>query len=221
LTQVGEAETILNPRTAGRGPLDMKKSVGQRETEDPGVEFRTLGRTELSRVDEIDRSERINVLYGQHGTQLVARHGNWSVLAASACALCTMAPRSIGSLRLAGIGNVASDPSVCRQGYIRRRLSLAHDRARAAGYDLAMLFTDVPYVYAGGAAFEALPFWWLDLPLGGVARPESDWRIAPLDTSRQLGEVREVHEAFRRERPGYPLREDRPDRAVYWMSDGF
>jgi GNAT superfamily N-acetyltransferase len=40
-----------------------------------------LGRTELSRVVEIDRRERINVLYEQHGTQLVARHGSWSASA--------------------------------------------------------------------------------------------------------------------------------------------
>jgi GNAT superfamily N-acetyltransferase len=40
-----------------------------------------LGRPELSRVDEIDRRERIDVLYDQHGTQLVARHGNWSASA--------------------------------------------------------------------------------------------------------------------------------------------
>jgi GNAT superfamily N-acetyltransferase len=31
----------------------------------------------MSRVVEIDRRERINVLYAQHGTLLVARHGNW------------------------------------------------------------------------------------------------------------------------------------------------
>ena len=37
-----------------------------------------MGRTELSRVAEIDRSERINVLYDQHGTQLAARHGTWN-----------------------------------------------------------------------------------------------------------------------------------------------
>jgi GNAT superfamily N-acetyltransferase len=40
-----------------------------------------MGRTELSRVVEIDRSERINVLYDQHGIQLVARHGNWNASA--------------------------------------------------------------------------------------------------------------------------------------------
>jgi GNAT superfamily N-acetyltransferase len=40
-----------------------------------------LGRTELARVVEIDRRERINVLYEQRGTQLVARHGNWSASA--------------------------------------------------------------------------------------------------------------------------------------------
>jgi GNAT superfamily N-acetyltransferase len=37
-----------------------------------------LGRTELSRVVEIDRRERIDVLYDQQGTRLVARHGKWS-----------------------------------------------------------------------------------------------------------------------------------------------
>jgi GNAT superfamily N-acetyltransferase len=55
--------------------------VGQGEVEEPTVEFRRLGRTELSRVVEIDRRERINVLYDQHGTQLVARHGDWSASA--------------------------------------------------------------------------------------------------------------------------------------------
>jgi GNAT superfamily N-acetyltransferase len=40
-----------------------------------------LGRSELSRVDEIDRRERINVLYEQHGIQLIARYGNWSASA--------------------------------------------------------------------------------------------------------------------------------------------
>jgi len=37
-----------------------------------------LGRAELSRVGEIDRTERIDILYDQHGTELVARRGNWS-----------------------------------------------------------------------------------------------------------------------------------------------
>jgi GNAT superfamily N-acetyltransferase len=37
-----------------------------------------LNRDELSRIGEIDRTEQINVLYDQHGTQLVARQGNWT-----------------------------------------------------------------------------------------------------------------------------------------------
>jgi GNAT superfamily N-acetyltransferase len=45
---------------------------------EPAFEFRTLSRTELVRVGEIDRRERIDVLYDQHGAQLVARHGDWS-----------------------------------------------------------------------------------------------------------------------------------------------
>jgi GNAT superfamily N-acetyltransferase len=45
------------------------------------IEFRRLRPTELSRVGEIDRTERIDVLYEQHGTELVARHGNWSASA--------------------------------------------------------------------------------------------------------------------------------------------
>jgi GNAT superfamily N-acetyltransferase len=40
-----------------------------------------LSRTELSRVGEIDNRERIEVRYEQHGTQLVARHGDFSALA--------------------------------------------------------------------------------------------------------------------------------------------
>jgi GNAT superfamily N-acetyltransferase len=47
----------------------------------PGVELRRLGRSELARVGEIDRRERIDVVYDQHGSQLVARHGDWSAAA--------------------------------------------------------------------------------------------------------------------------------------------
>jgi len=42
------------------------------------VEFRRLARTELSRIAEIDRTERIEVIYEQHGTELVERRGNWN-----------------------------------------------------------------------------------------------------------------------------------------------
>ncbi len=42
------------------------------------VEFRRLGRIEVERVVEIVRTERIDVRYEQHGTQLVARRGEWS-----------------------------------------------------------------------------------------------------------------------------------------------
>ena len=45
------------------------------------VEFRTLDPTELSRVVEIDRTEHFDVLYHQHGTRLVATHGDWTASA--------------------------------------------------------------------------------------------------------------------------------------------
>jgi GNAT superfamily N-acetyltransferase len=36
-----------------------------------------MGRDELSRIAEIDRQERIEVLYEQRGARLVERHGSW------------------------------------------------------------------------------------------------------------------------------------------------
>ena len=45
------------------------------------VEIRDSARSELSRVGEIDRTERIDVLFEQHGTELVARQGSWSASA--------------------------------------------------------------------------------------------------------------------------------------------
>jgi ribosomal protein S18 acetylase RimI-like enzyme len=47
------------------------------EVETP-VEFRRLARAELSRVAEIDRTERIDLIYEQRGTELEERRGNWS-----------------------------------------------------------------------------------------------------------------------------------------------
>ena len=53
----------------------------QRETVELEVELLRLGRSELARVVEIDRREHINVIYDQHGTQLVARQGDWNAAA--------------------------------------------------------------------------------------------------------------------------------------------
>ena len=45
------------------------------------LDVRDLARDELSRVAEIDRTERIDVLFEQHGTELVARNGTWNASA--------------------------------------------------------------------------------------------------------------------------------------------
>ncbi len=42
------------------------------------VELRPLRRTDLPRVGEIDRREHIELLYDQRGTELIARHGDFS-----------------------------------------------------------------------------------------------------------------------------------------------
>jgi GNAT superfamily N-acetyltransferase len=55
--------------------------VSRGEFPPPAVEFRSLDRSELSRIAEIDRTEHIDVLYEQHGTDLVARRGSWSASA--------------------------------------------------------------------------------------------------------------------------------------------
>ncbi|MGD8832645.1 MAG: GNAT family N-acetyltransferase [Pseudomonadales bacterium] len=41
------------------------------------VEIRVLARKDLRRVGEIDRTERIDVLFEQRGTELVAHQGRW------------------------------------------------------------------------------------------------------------------------------------------------
>jgi len=82
LTKVGEAEPDPIFMPAQPNPTARHETpVCQREAVEPAVEFRRLGRTELSRLVEIDRRERIDVLYDQHGTQLVAQHGHWSASA--------------------------------------------------------------------------------------------------------------------------------------------
>ena len=42
------------------------------------MEFTRLARAELSRLAEIDRTERVDLIYEQRGTELVERRGNWS-----------------------------------------------------------------------------------------------------------------------------------------------
>lgn len=42
------------------------------------IDYRTLDPTELERIREVDRTERIEVLYVQHGTRLEERAGDFS-----------------------------------------------------------------------------------------------------------------------------------------------
>jgi GNAT superfamily N-acetyltransferase len=47
-------------------------------TESPEIQYRQLASDELARVGEIDRTERIEVLYVQHGSRLETQLGDWS-----------------------------------------------------------------------------------------------------------------------------------------------
>lgn len=58
-------------------PMLTRRPPGKLAGLEPTVETRELGSDELWRVGEIDRSERIDVLLEQHGSELVARRGSW------------------------------------------------------------------------------------------------------------------------------------------------
>jgi predicted N-acetyltransferase YhbS len=111
-------------------------------------------------------------------------------------------------LGMAGFADVASDPAVRGQGYVRRLLALAHERNRSAGYDLAMLFTRSPWVYSGSAGFAALPTWWLEIDPRRTAVSDGGWIVEQVDPLRHLPALRQVYEQFGQGRPGYPLRGD-------------
>ncbi len=49
-----------------------------------GIAYRRLVAADLARIGEIDRTERIETLYVQHGSRLEARVGDWSARAWSA-----------------------------------------------------------------------------------------------------------------------------------------
>jgi hypothetical protein len=44
----------------------------------PQISYRRLDAAELDRIGEIDRTERIETLYVQHGGHLEERAGDWS-----------------------------------------------------------------------------------------------------------------------------------------------
>jgi GNAT superfamily N-acetyltransferase len=48
---------------------------------EPSVEIRDLEDDELSRVGEIDRTERIDVIFEQRGSELAERRGSWNAAA--------------------------------------------------------------------------------------------------------------------------------------------
>lgn len=69
--------SVTSRRSADR----VETGVCERGAVGAGVETRRLGRPELSRVVDIDRTERIDLLYEQRGNQLVERRGDWSASA--------------------------------------------------------------------------------------------------------------------------------------------
>jgi predicted N-acetyltransferase YhbS len=151
----------------------------------------------------------------------LSRHGGVDLVAVSngrvVATLRVLARRIVGmetELRLAGFAAVASDPAVRGQGYVRRLLSLAHERNRAAGYHLAMLFTRSPWVYSGSAGFSVVPLPWLELNLKRVPSATDLWTIEPADW-RHVPGMRRVYEQFGQTRPGYPLRDHE-----YWTYSG-
>ena len=79
---VTSAPTLLDAGGAGTGVcVCVCACAGDRCAVEERVEIRPLARTELSRVGEIDRTEHIDLLYEQRGTELVERPGNWSASA--------------------------------------------------------------------------------------------------------------------------------------------
>jgi GNAT superfamily N-acetyltransferase len=60
----------------GRAPVEVAAVCEGGEVATP-IELKRLSRAELSLIAQIDRTERIEIIYEQHGTQLEERRGNW------------------------------------------------------------------------------------------------------------------------------------------------
>src|SRR5262249_16558729 len=73
----GESLPLLSAREHENGQCSTPCAWQGCRVEAP-VEIRTLAHRELSRVGEIDRTEQIDVLFEQQGTELVARRGSWN-----------------------------------------------------------------------------------------------------------------------------------------------
>ncbi len=76
-SRIGPGRTRQHPT----GTLPIRVARGRVSSVGAPVEIRNLARDELSRVGEIDRTERIDALFEQHGTELVVRRGTWNAAA--------------------------------------------------------------------------------------------------------------------------------------------
>ena len=112
-----------------------------------------------------------------------------------------------------GIGSVCTKPEQKGKGYASTLVRQGHDEMRALGYEVALLFSDIPFRFYRRIGYECVPRpgFTLEEMAPRQAEPELDWEVEEFDEPRDLEQVIALHRDCNAEQSGTIVRSQQ-----YW-----
>ena len=108
---------------------------------------------------------------------------------------------------MGGIGGVGTDPGHRGKGYASAMLEDAVDYLRKSGYDISVLFTEVPAVFYRRVGWESVPQAAFRLFRRRSAHPEPDgWQVDAFDEARDLEQAVTLYDACNARQSGSLVR---------------
>jgi predicted N-acetyltransferase YhbS len=115
----------------------------------------------------------------------------------------------IGSsvVRMGGIGGVSTHPEQRKKGYASAMMREVVDHMAKSGYDVGVLFSEIPFVFYRRVGWECVPQAGFRIRLRqAVQARQSGWQVEPFEEERDLEQVVVLHQHYNARQSGVILR---------------
>ncbi len=100
-------------------------------------------------------------------------------------------------VRMGGIGGVGTHPDYRGRGYATALMRDAVDYMEAAGYDVGLLFSEIPCAFYRRLGWASLPLAGFRVKRrGSIELGDTDWEIEAFDEGRDLEQVAALYDAY-------------------------
>ncbi len=102
-----------------------------------------------------------------------------------------------GVVRMGGIGGVGTHPDYRGRGYATALMRDAVKYMEAAGYDVGLLFSEIPCAFYRRLGWESLPLAGFRVwRRGNIELGDTDWEVGAFDEERDLEQVAALYDAY-------------------------